>query len=135
MQGTDVTIIAIGNQVRKALTIGEELKKDNIKAEVINVRFLKPFDNYSVVRSICKTKFVITIEDNTIVGGLSSEVKELIAEKQIKNIKIKSFAYPDVFVEHGSVLELEKKYKVDEKTIYNYIKNEKQKNNKKEVKK
>ena len=119
--GNDVTILAIGNQVSKAMNICKKLKEENIKAEVINVRFLKPFDKYNILNSIVKTKFVVTLEDNILIGGLGSEVKELIIEKGLKNIKIKSFGYPDVFIEHGLPEEIEKKYKMDEKTILNYI--------------
>ena len=121
--GTDITIVAIGNQVSKAMNIYKELKKVGIKAEVINARFLKPFDKYTVLKSISKTRFVITLEDNTLIGGLGSEVKELISEKRVKNVLIKNFGYPDVFVEHGSVQELEELYKVDEKSICKYVKN------------
>ena len=119
--GTDVTIIAIGNQVRKAMNLFYKLKKFNIRAEVIDARFLKPFDKYPILKSICKTKFVVTIEDNTLIGGLGTEVKELIAEKNIKDVTLKNYGYPDVFVEHGSVSELEKKYKIDENSIFNFI--------------
>ena len=121
--GTDVTIVAIGNQVSKAMNVYRKLKENGIKAEVINARFLKPFDKYTVLKSIMKTRFVITIEDNTIVGGLGTEVKELIVDKHIQNVRVKNYAYPDVFVEHGSVKELESIYGVDENTIFKYIKN------------
>ncbi len=126
--GKDVTILAIGNQVSKAMNIYRKLKQTNINAEVINVRFLKPFDRYTVLKSIAKTKFVVTIEDNTLMGGLATEVKSLIIEKGLQNINIKSYGYPDVFVEHGSVDELEKMYKIDEMSIYNDIKREKKTN-------
>lgn len=122
--GNDVTIIAIGNQVAKAMNICRKLKKINIGAEVINARFLKPFDKYAVIKSINKTKFVVTIEDNSLVGGLGAEVKEIIAEKHIQNVIIKNYGYPDVFVEHGTIEELEQKYRMDEKSIFNYIKKE-----------
>ena len=122
--GNDVTIVAIGNQVAKAMNIFRKLKEINIKAEVINARFLKPFDKYAVLKSINKTHFVITLEDNTLVGGLGAEVKEIIAEKHIENVTIINFGYPDVFVEHGTPEELEKKYRIDEKSVFNYIKNE-----------
>ena len=105
------------------MNLAKTLKKSNISAEVINARFLKPFDKYGVLKSITKTKFVVTIEDNTIVSGLGAEVKELIVEKKLKDVTIKTFGYPDVFVEHGSVDELEKKYKIDEESILQYIKN------------
>ena len=120
--GNDVTILAIGNQVAKAMSVFRKLKEININAEVINARFLKPFDKYTVLKSISKTRFIVTIEDNTLVSGLGAEVKELIAEKKMQNVTIKSFGYPDVFVEHGSPDELEKNYKIDEKSIFNYIK-------------
>lgn len=121
--GNDVTILAIGNQVSKAMQVFRDLKTKKINAEVINARFLKPFDEYGVLKSVLKTKFIVTLEDNTLVSGLGAEVKELIAEKGLKNITIKSFGYPDVFVEHGSVEELEKKYRMDEKSISHYIVN------------
>ena len=136
--GSDVTILAIGNQVNKAVSISKKLKLNNINAEVINARFLKPFDEYTVLKSIKKTKTIITIEDNTLVGGLGSEIKELIANKNLNNITIKSFGYPDVFVEHGSVDEIEKKYGLDEESILNYIKstlkNKNGEQNKKDIK-
>ena len=52
---------------------------------------------------------------------LSLEIKELIVDENLKNIKFKSFAYPDKFIEHGSVEELENRYKVDENTIKQYL--------------
>ena len=120
--GNDVTILAIGNQVAKAMSVFRKLKEININAEVINARILKPIDKYTDLKYISKTRFIVTIEDNTLVSGLGAEVKELIAEKKMQNVTIKSFGYPDVFVEHGSPDELEKNYKIDEKSIFNYIK-------------
>lgn len=121
-KGNDVTIVAIGNQVSKAMQVNKRLKKIGIKAEVINARFLKPFDSYGILKSILKTKFVITIEDGTLCGGLATQVKELIVDNKLQNIKIESFGYPDVFVEHGLLKEIEEKYKMDETSIYDYIK-------------
>ena len=123
-KGTDVTIIAIGNQVSKAMNIFYKLKKEGISANVINARFLKPIDKYELVQAIKNTRFVITIEDNTLVGGLASSINELIATKHLKDITVRNFGYPDAFVEHGSVDELEKKYKLDEETIFESIKKE-----------
>ena len=119
-----VTIIAIGNMVAKAKKVAEKLNFDGIKAEVINSRFIKPFDNEEIIESIKKTKNCITIEDGTIIGGLASNVKELIAQNNISSVKIKAFAYPDKFIEHGTIQELEEKYKMDIQSIYEYIKGE-----------
>ena len=121
--GNDVTIVAIGNQVSKAMKVSRSLSKLGIKAEVINVRFLKPIDKKTILSSINKTKFVVTLEDNTLIGGLGTEIKSLISDNNLKDVTIKCFGYPDVFVEHGSCDKLEEKYKLDEKSVFNYIKN------------
>lgn len=116
-----VTIIAIGNMVSKSMQVARALSEKNIEAEVINARFLKPLDKESIIQSIEKTKKCITIEDGTIIGGLGSAIKELISEENLKDIQIKSFAYPDKFIEHGSIEELEAKYGLDVDTICAYI--------------
>ncbi len=120
--GTDITILAIGKTVSKAVSVSERLKNDNVNCEVINCRFLKPFDQKTVVESIKKTGKVAVIEDGTIIGGLCSQVKEIIAENNL-NIESIFFAYPDRFIEHGDVSQLESKYKNDEDSIYTEILN------------
>ena len=123
-KGKEISIIAIGNMVSRAIDVATLLEKENIKCDVINMRFLKPLDEVTIINSIKKTKNVITIEDNTIIGGLSSSIKELIVNNNLNNIKIKSYAYPDKFIEHGKVDELEKKYKLDLQSIIDDIKKE-----------
>lgn len=122
MTGKDVTIVAIGKMVSKALEVAKLLKESKIDAEVINSRFLKPFDNFGVLKSIEKTKNVIVMEDGTCIGGLSSTVKELIVDNELKDIKFKSYCYPDKFIEHGSVSELEDRYGFNNEEIIKYIK-------------
>ena len=121
-QGKYISIIAIGKTVERAVQVSKMLEKDDIYAEVINVRFLKPFDKNTIKKSIEKTKKVITIEDGTIINGLATAVKELIVEEKLENIEIKNYSYPDKFIEHGNVEELEKLYKQDAKYIYKNIK-------------
>ena len=115
--GTDITIVAIGKMVSRAYRIADKLKQNNIDAQVINARFLKPFDNNTVKNAIEKTKAVVTIEDGTIINGLATTVNELVINENLLGIKIKNFAYPDIYVKHGSVEELEKIYGLDEENI------------------
>ena len=122
-EGEDVTIIGIGKMTATAMKVAKMLEKDGVSAEVINARFLKPLDESTITKSISKTKFVITIEDGTEIGGLESSVKELIVNKNIEDVKIKCFAYPDEFIKHGSVPELEKIYELDCESICDYVKN------------
>ena len=72
-----------------------------------------------------KHGFVVTIEDNTLVGGLGTEIKELIAEKQLSNVTVKTFGYPDVFVEHGTVAQLREIIGLDNESIRKTIENKK----------
>ena len=116
-EGKDVTIIAIGKMVAKAMNVANGLKEDGIDAEVINARFLKPFDEKTMKQSIEKTKNVITIEDGTEINGLATAIKELIIDNNISDVKIKTYAYPDKYIQHGSVDELEKIYRLDEQKI------------------
>ena len=119
--GEDITIIAIGKMVARAMKIAEKLQKEDIKAAVINSRFLKPLDKEKIKESVIKTKIVVTVEDGTIINGLATAVSEVIAENGIKDKKILNYAYPDKFIQHGSVAELEKIYGLDEEKIYNDI--------------
>ena len=121
-EGKDLTIIAIGKTVARAMRVAEEIEKNEFEGnqfsvEVINARFLKPLDKETIKESITKTKNVITIEDGTIINGLGTAIKELIVDEKLENINLKTYAYPDKFIEHGSVDELEKRYKLDEETI------------------
>ena len=109
-EGKDITIVAIGKRVAKAMEMAEKLKQNEIDAEVINARFLKPLDKEKIKTSIEKTKNVITMEDGTEINGLGTAVEELIVEKNLQNIKFKKYAWPDEFIRHGSVEELEKIY-------------------------
>lgn len=111
--GDNVTILAIGKMVSKAMEVSKELEKNKINVEVVNVRFLKPLDKNKIMSSILKTKNVITIEDNSLGGGLSTSIKELIIENNMRDIKIESFGYPDEFIKHGTVDQIEKIYGLD----------------------
>ena len=74
-------------------------------------------DEKTIKESIERTKKVITIEDNTIMGGLATAVNKVIVENKIKDVQIQNYAYPDKFIEHGSVQELEKLYGIKEKDV------------------
>ena len=111
-KGETTTIIAIGKMVARAVKMAQEIEKENANesVEIINARFLKPLDKTTIQNSIKKTRNVITIEDGTEINGLGTAVKELIAKNGLQNVKIESFAYPDKFVQHGKVEELEEMY-------------------------
>ena len=109
-EGKDISIIAIGNMLEKAIQYANQLQKYQKEAEVINVRFIKPLDEKTILKSIQKTKKVITIEDNILKGGLASSIMELIVKQNLQGITIESYGYPDMFIPQGSVEELQRIY-------------------------
>lgn len=109
-QGKDLSIIAIGKRVGKAIELAQNYEKNGIDVEIINARFLKPLDKEKIKESIEKTKNVITLEDGTEINGLGTAIEELIVEEKIGNVKFKKVAWPDEFIRHGSVEELEEIY-------------------------
>lgn len=111
-EGKEVVLIGIGKMVSRAVEVADELKKDGVNATVINARFLKPFDEETILKYLYEAKTVATIEDGTVIGGLGSKVEELIYKNRI-NVDLEKFAYPDEFVKHGSVNEIEEKYGLD----------------------
>ncbi len=117
-KGNDLTILGIGNSVSKGMELSSLLEKKDFSCEVINVRFLKPFDWKSIIKSIQKTKKVVVIEDGTIVGGLCTIVKELLVDYGLVDVVSFYYALPDQFISHGSVSELEEKYHLDVDYIY-----------------
>ncbi len=119
--GNDITIVAIGKMVARAMRVAEQLEEKKKSVEVINARFLKPLDETTILKSIQKTKNVITIEDGTIINGLATTIKELIVDKNVRGVRVKSYAYPDEFIQHGTVSELENLYNISTNKIVNEI--------------
>lgn len=103
-----ISIIAIGKMVAKAMELKTQLEKDAI-VEIWNARFLKPMDEKSFVNSLKQADQVITIEDNIVKGALASNIEELIVREHLQ-VDLKKIGYPDEFIPHGSVKELEELY-------------------------
>lgn len=126
-EGEDVSIIAIGKMVSLAQKVGKKLEKMGITSDVINARFLKPLDKETILNSIEKTRNVITIEDGILNGGLGTSIIELIQKECIEGAKVKEFGYPDRFIKHGKVEEIEEIYGLTEENISKYVEKSRQK--------
>ncbi len=120
-EGRDVTICACGIQVWDSLMVAEEMAKEGIECEVINVSSIKPLDQFTIVESAKKTGKVVTIEDHQIMGGMGSAVSEMLGERypvQVKRIGVTdrfgmSGSTEDVYVQMGLDRESLKKAVVD----------------------
>lgn len=120
-EGKEVTIISIGKMTSRAIRVADRLEKKDINATVINSRFLKPFDKEKISEYLINSEVIVTIEDGTIINGLATVVDEVVVEKNLEGKKILNYAYPDKFIQHGSVSELENIYGLDEDKIYSDI--------------
>lgn len=116
-KGKDITIVAIGKMVNKALEIRQKLLEDGVKATVINARFIKPLDVLTIEKELKKTKMLVTIEDNVKDTGLGEKVKALMKS----DIKILSFGYPDKYISHGKIDEIENEYGLTVEKMYKKI--------------
>lgn len=125
--GKEAVILAIGYPVYLALQASLELEKEGISVAVINVRFLKPLDKKTLLEYITKTKKVLTIEENTQIGGLASAIAELILEEKLF-VTFDKIALPDSFIEHGDLKTLREKYGYTIKTVKDKIYNLVEKN-------
>jgi len=78
--GKDVTIVAFSIMVGKALQAAEELAKQGIDAEVINLRSLRPFDTATIVNSVKKTNRLVSVEEGWPFAGIGSELAAIVME-------------------------------------------------------
>lgn len=114
-EGTDVSAFTNGETLAEVLLAAEELKKDNISLEVINVPVVKPLDFQTVIESVKKTKLAITVENHSIIGGLGSAICETLADKLPS--KVYRFGIHDEFGQSGKAEELIEYYGLDSKTL------------------
>jgi len=81
-EGKDISIIACGHMVWRALEAAESLEReDGVEAEVLNVAIIKPLDSQAIVESLGKTGVAVTAEEHRVVGGLADAVRQVAAEQ------------------------------------------------------
>ncbi|WP_185868683.1 transketolase family protein [Blattabacterium cuenoti] len=121
-KGKDVTIVCTGHLVWESLEASKFLyEKKGLECEVINVHTIKPLDEETIIKSIKKTKCIITAEEHNYFGGLGESIARLITSKNL-SIPQNFVAVQDTFGESGKPNELLKKYKIDRLTIIDQVK-------------
>ncbi|MDD2523294.1 MAG: 1-deoxy-D-xylulose-5-phosphate synthase [Endomicrobiia bacterium] len=105
--GEDICLITIGNPVNICLEVANKLEEKNIKVSVVNMRFLKPFDENEIKNIFKYTKKIITVEENSLIGGMGETVKSILSGT---NAEIFSIGIPDIFIEHGAQNIIRDKY-------------------------
>ena len=106
-RGSDLAFLATGTMVGVASEAAEALASRGFKAEVVNCRFLKPYDR-EVLRDVAERhRRVITIEEGAVINGFGAHmVRELSALASENAIDVRCLGFPDQFVEHGGRDEL-----------------------------
>jgi transketolase len=116
--GDDVTIIAMGLMVVKAIEAAEELKKLGISARVINMSTIKPIDKKIIIKAARETGAIVTAEEHNMIVGMGSAVTEVLTDHE--PVPQRRVGIPDVFGESGESEELMEAYGL---TVENIVEN------------
>jgi transketolase len=116
LNGDDLTIIGTGETVYHCLEAGKRLHAQGIKARVIDMHTLKPFDNEIVEKAARETGKIITVEEHSTFGGLGGAVAEIVS--QSFPVPLKILGIPDENSIHATPLEIFKYYGIDTDGIF-----------------
>jgi transketolase len=111
IEGTDVTIIACGHMVWKSIEAAKKLEAQGISVELINMHTIKPLDAAAILKSVSKTKCVVTAEEHMINGGLGDSVAQVLTRNLL--VPQEFVGVNDTFGESGNPMELMTKYGID----------------------
>ncbi len=119
--GKKVALMGIGKAFEDAEIIYGKLRKEfpKLKPYLVNPRFLKPMDTEFLEELTKKVKTIFTIEDNALIGGFGSSIKNYFANT---NIEVFSFGIPDQFVSHGNISDLKNSIETTPEQIFEKIK-------------
>ena len=118
--GNDVSIFATGHMVWTSLLAAEQLEKEGVSCEVINIHTIKPLDEEMVLESAARTGRVVSAEEHQIAGGLGESIASLLCRKNPAPMEI--VGVNDSFGESGKPAELLKKYGLDVSDIVSAVK-------------
>jgi len=104
-EGKDIVILAIGVMVKHALEARDILIKEGINPTIVNARFLKPIDTELLNKLFKENKKVVTIEDNVVTGGFSTNINKFIIDNKY-DIDMTNIGLPEEFIPHGNADEI-----------------------------
>ncbi len=114
-EGKEVAIIATGLCVSEALAAANKLMDKGIDATVVNIHTIKPIDKALILEIAKKSKYLFTVEEHSVIGGLGSAVADVLCEEY--PMKLTRIGIQDVFGESGPAVELLHKYGLDAEGI------------------
>ena len=120
LKGNDITIIDTGHLDWEALEAAKFLKETNINAEVINIHTIKPLDKDAILKSVSKTKCIVTAEEHMLNGGLGDSVAQLLSRELPTPLEM--VGVNDTFGESGTPRQLMEKYGLTSEDIIKAVK-------------
>ncbi|MBF0143086.1 MAG: 1-deoxy-D-xylulose-5-phosphate synthase [Magnetococcales bacterium] len=113
-EGDRVALCAIGEMAHTALEAALVLEAEGISVAVFDCRFVKPLDE-RLLREAARCPVLITLEENTVLGGFGAAVLEFLARDGLLdgNLKVRTWGLPDRFIPHGSQEELRRELLLD----------------------
>ena len=115
VDGADLTIVATGYMLIKALEAAEILSAKGIKARVVNIHTIKPIDRELIIACARETGAIVTAEEHNVFGGLGSAVAEVLAKNY--PIPMECVGVEDTFAESGDYEKLLAKYGLSARNI------------------
>ena len=115
VDGDDVTIVATGHLVWEAIEACKQLKKEGVSAELINIHTIKPLDEKIILRSIIKTKCIVSAEEHNIIGGLGESISSILVRNNL--VPMEFVGVEDSFGESGTPTQLMSKYGLSSEKI------------------
>jgi transketolase len=113
--GTDVTLFATGHLVWTCIEAAQELDKQGISCEVINIHTIKPLDTEAILKSARKTRAIVVAEEHQRFGGLGEAISSVLAQNE--PLPISLVGVNDSFGESGKPVELLEKYGLGKKDV------------------
>ncbi|MCR4598822.1 MAG: 1-deoxy-D-xylulose-5-phosphate synthase [Acetatifactor sp.] len=113
---SDVALFAVGSMVEEAVKVRELLKAQGKKVSIVNARFVKPFDEETLLNAAKDHSLIVTMEENVFTGGFGEKVLETANRRRLTN-QILNIALPDSYVEHGNVELLKQHLGIDPEGI------------------
>lgn len=114
-EGTDVTIVATGHMVWEAILAGEELEKQGVSAEIINIHTIKPLDDAAILKSVAKTGCLVSVEEHMVAGGLGESIASLLAKNTPCPMEL--IGVNDEWGQSGTPVQLLEKYGLNSESI------------------
>jgi 1-deoxy-D-xylulose-5-phosphate synthase len=115
--GAALTVIAIGSCVYPALDAAEQLAGEGLPVRVVNARFVKPLDEELLLEVAKRSRWIVTVEENALLGGFGSAVLELYACRGITGLTVRRLGIPDTFAPQATQKELRRLYGIDAEGI------------------